>query len=222
MPVIRVKRGTATPTTINVSNIGELAFDYNSDALFIRGSSSMVRVGAMEQIKFYEGNTDNYHFEHEYDRNYIYKFHIVCSTSAKDTSSSYIKYYEQNELCAGALATMYLKDSSSSISVLTGRSKDMFYLYDSYSTSVDPSYATTKVIDFEMSPTQETSANASYAWVVQGKSTCCSSDQSDTPITFSIFSHAVDARLTGVEIYSGLNSGATDTFTLSVYRMRRR
>jgi len=222
MSVIRVKRGTTTPTTSNVTNVGEMAFDYNNDALFIRGSSSMVRVGAMEQIKFYEGNTEHYHFEHDYDRNYIYKFHIVCSTSAKDTSSSYLKYYEQYTLCEGASATMYLKDSNSGVSVLTGRSKNLFYLYDAYNTSVDPKYATTKVIDFEMSPTQETSVNSSYAWVIQGKSTCCASDQSDTPITFSIFSHAVDARLTGVEIYSGLNAGSSDTFAVSVYRMRRR
>ena len=222
MSIIRVKRGSTTPTTSKITNIGEMAFDYNNDALFIRGSSSMIRVGAMEQIKFYEGYIDHYHFEHDYSVNYIYKFHVVCSTSIKDTSSSYIKYYEQTELCEGASATMYLKDSSSGVSVLTGRSKNIFYLYDAYSTSVDPKFATTKVIDFEMSPTQETSTFSTYAWVIQGRSTCCASDQSDTSITFSSFSHAVRGRLTGVYINSGLNSGSKNTFTISVYRMRRR
>ena len=34
MSIIRVKRGTTTPTTANMSYVGELAFDYSNEVLY--------------------------------------------------------------------------------------------------------------------------------------------------------------------------------------------
>lgn len=44
MAVIRVKRGTTNPTTSNLTNLGEMAFNYSSNELFIRGQSSVVKI----------------------------------------------------------------------------------------------------------------------------------------------------------------------------------
>lgn len=58
MAVIRVKRGTTTPTTSNLTNLGEMAFNYSSNELFIRGQSSVVKIGGSSGGGFtllYEG-----------------------------------------------------------------------------------------------------------------------------------------------------------------------
>jgi hypothetical protein len=45
MAIIRVKRGNTTPTTSKLSYLGELDFDYGSNALYARGPSSVVKIG---------------------------------------------------------------------------------------------------------------------------------------------------------------------------------
>src|SRR5574344_2028292 len=51
--VIKVKRGTSTPTTSNLANIGEFAFDYSSNKLYIRSSSQVVCVNPTSDLSGY-------------------------------------------------------------------------------------------------------------------------------------------------------------------------
>lgn len=44
--VIQIKRGTSTPTTSNLTNLGELAFDYSANKLYIRSSSSVICINS--------------------------------------------------------------------------------------------------------------------------------------------------------------------------------
>lgn len=45
MAVIRVKRGTSKPPTSNLTYLGELAFNYSTNELYARSSSSIVKIG---------------------------------------------------------------------------------------------------------------------------------------------------------------------------------
>ena len=45
MAVIRVKRGSTTPTTSSLRNIGEMGVNYNTGELFIRVSGKVVKIG---------------------------------------------------------------------------------------------------------------------------------------------------------------------------------
>ena len=55
MAIIRVKRGSTTPTTSNMSYLGELAFDYSNEALYARGVSSVIKIGGeLEKVYSYE------------------------------------------------------------------------------------------------------------------------------------------------------------------------
>lgn len=45
MPIIRIKRGTSTPTISNLTQTGEMAINTNSDEIFIRSTSGIVKVG---------------------------------------------------------------------------------------------------------------------------------------------------------------------------------
>ena len=95
MSVIRVKRGTSTPTTSNLTNVGELAFDYSNNALFARGSSSVVKIGGeLEKVYYYQGYGYTRTITYDFDPAYIYKVHIVSSTkgTSTDTSDTYIYY----------------------------------------------------------------------------------------------------------------------------------
>lgn len=223
--IIKVKRGTTKPTTTNLANVGEMGFDYNSEALYIRGNTKVVRIGAMELVTFYEGNVSSYRFNHTFDKNYIYKIHVVCSTNTTDVSQTVFEYYSgvsSETKCTGAYAYLAVKDNDSGPICASSRGQNSFVIDDGYTNSVSANYATTKVIDFELSPTQEASIGSTYTWVVQGRSTCCSSDQGTTPITFTQFSHTVDVSIGSIFINPGLDEGTIKTFTLSVYRMRRR
>ena len=51
--VIKVKRGTSTPTTSNLANIGEFAFDYSANKLYIRSSSQVVCVNPTSDLSGY-------------------------------------------------------------------------------------------------------------------------------------------------------------------------
>lgn len=54
MAIIRVKRGTTTPTTSNLTQVGEMGFNTNTNELFIRGNSSVVKIGGGFTL-LYEG-----------------------------------------------------------------------------------------------------------------------------------------------------------------------
>ena len=63
--VIKVKRGTSTPTTSNLANIGEFAFDYSANKLYIRSSSQVVCGFLICQELFFkrlkENDSENYY-----------------------------------------------------------------------------------------------------------------------------------------------------------------
>ena len=54
MPIIRIKRGTTTPTTSNLSYVGEMAINTLTNEVFIRGTSSVVKIGGGFTL-LYEG-----------------------------------------------------------------------------------------------------------------------------------------------------------------------
>ena len=56
--VIKVKRGTSTPTTSNLANIGEFAFDYSSNKLYIRSSSNVICVNPTSDLSGYLTKAD--------------------------------------------------------------------------------------------------------------------------------------------------------------------
>jgi hypothetical protein len=81
MATIRVKRGTTTPTTSNLSYLGELVFNYNKNELYVRGSSSVVKIGGeMERVYYFEGDTSSHLFLYQFNKEYIYKVHVIAST----------------------------------------------------------------------------------------------------------------------------------------------
>jgi hypothetical protein len=45
MAIIRVKRGTSVPTTSHLTQVGEMGFDTTNNELYIRGNSSVVKIG---------------------------------------------------------------------------------------------------------------------------------------------------------------------------------
>ncbi len=54
MPIIRIKRGTTKPSTSNLSYVGEMAINTMTNEVFIRGSSSVIKIGGGFTL-LYEG-----------------------------------------------------------------------------------------------------------------------------------------------------------------------
>ncbi|ABX81241.1 hypothetical protein [Acholeplasma laidlawii] len=54
MAIIRVKRGTSVPTTSHLTQVGEMGFDTLNNELYIRGNSSVIKVGGGFTL-LYEG-----------------------------------------------------------------------------------------------------------------------------------------------------------------------
>lgn len=54
MAIIRVKRGTSVPTTSHLTQVGELGFDTTNNELYIRGNSSVIKIGGGFSL-LYEG-----------------------------------------------------------------------------------------------------------------------------------------------------------------------
>ena len=224
--IIKVKRGSSKPTTSNLSNIGELAFDTNHNALYVRGNSRVVRVGAMELVEQFESSSNaGMWLTHNFDKDYIYKVHIVASTNATDTSNTYFNYAPSAGASgySGSYICTYTKDSYSSVSHSSSKNMSNFWIYDCYSNSTSARYATTKVIDFDVSPTQESYTTSTYAWMINGYSACASSDQANGSISIANFTHIVDGtNLGAIYVNPGLDAGSYKTFTATIYRMRRR
>ena len=55
MPIIRIKRGTTKPTTSELSYPGEMAINTMTNEVFIRGSTSVVKIGGGLTL-LYEGS----------------------------------------------------------------------------------------------------------------------------------------------------------------------
>ena len=224
--IIKVKRGISKPTTSNISNIGELAFDTNNNALYVRGSSKVVRIGAMELVEQFESSSSaNVWLSHAFNKEYIYKIHIVASTNSSDSSNTYFNYASTTNgtKYRGSFICNYSKDTYSSPSQSSTNDVTDYWIYDSYSGKSSVRYATTKVIDFELSPTQESYTTSTYAWMVHGYSTCAASDQGDSGIAHATFTHIIDGTdLGSIFIGTGLDAGSNKTFTATIYRIRRR
>lgn len=223
--VIKVKRGTTKPTTSNIVNVGELAFDTSSESLYVRGNSKVVKIGMLELVSFYEGNVSSYKLNYTFNKNYIYKVHVVCSTNESDTSDTVFNYYTNSTTTTklvGTYTNTYTRDVTSSNYASNVRNVSEFIIKDAYSNTTAIKYATTKVIDFEISPTQESALTITYSWIVHGYSTCCGYDQSDTGITQSIFTHLIDGNIGSIFINPGLDAGGSKTMTVSLYRIQRR
>ena len=109
MAIIRVKRGTSTPNTSNLSYIGELAFDYNNNALFARSVSSVVKIGGeTELVYYYQGSVAALSLNYTFDRNYIYKIHVLASTTANQLVNSLINYRVSGGLRVGLTSFVVL------------------------------------------------------------------------------------------------------------------
>lgn len=225
MAVIRVKRGTSKPTTSNLTYLGELAFNYSTNELFARSSSSIVKIGGeMEKVYFYEGYASSHQWNYSFDASYIYKIHVIASTNGgvADTSQTIINYKLSTGNASGTFVNIMNDDVYNGSQFTTGRNTTTFYINDAFSNSVKPNYAVTKVIDFEFSPTFESSYSYSYQWVAYGRSVCTVSDQSDAPLTFVQFAHSVNGPITGFLINPGLDLGSNDPFSITVYRIKRK
>ncbi len=225
MAIIRVKRGTSTPTTSNLSYLGELAFNYSTNELYARGSSSVVKIGGeMEMVYYYEGSASFVNLTYAFDRNYIYKVHVIAATNGgtADTSQTVINYRTSSgSNFLGSFVNIMNSDMTQNF---TNSSKynSSFMIDDAFSNSVSPSYAVTKVIDFELSPTFESSYASTYQWVAYGSSVCTVSDQSNAPITYAQFAHSIDGQLGGIYINPGLDLGSSDSIAVSIYRIKRK
>jgi len=226
MAIIRVKRGTSTPSTSKLTYLGELAFNYSSNELYARGSSEVVKIGGMlEKVYYYEGSTYYHQFTYPFNKDSIYKVHVITATNggSLDTSNTLINYSSSSSsFFSGSYLNIMYNDSYTGMSRSSGKSTSSFTVTDAYSNSVSPAYAITKVIDFEISPTFESGYNSTYQWVANGTSITTASDQSNAPLTYTQFVHSIDGALGGLKINPGLTVGATDSIAISVYRIRRK
>ena len=53
--IIRIKRGTTTPTTSNLTQVGEMAINTSTNEVFIRGTSSVIKINGGGWTLLYEG-----------------------------------------------------------------------------------------------------------------------------------------------------------------------
>ncbi len=226
MAIIRVKRGNTTPTTSKLSYLGELAFDYGSNALYARGSSSVVKIGGeMEVVYFYEGYGYSHTLSYAFDPNYIYKVHIISSTlgSSADVSDTYI-YYRTSTLSnlQGSYIAHHVNTEDSTHTTRTGKNSTVHYIEDSYASGPVITSGITKVIDFEISPTFKSSYTDTQQWVAYGKSIATLSGQSDSSIKLADFVHSFNGNLGAIYINTGLNIGAPDSISITLYRIKRK
>lgn len=223
MATIRVRRGTSTPTTSNLSYIGELAFDYNNNALFARSASSVVKIGGeTELVYYYQGTVSAHTLNYAFDRDYVYKVHVLCSTTASNNGNSLINYRVSGTTNnSGSYININSNDNYAGVSKASTRNTSAFTVFDGYSGTVTASNGTTKVIDFELSATLHNSVLATQQWISKGYSVCSATGQSNTGITYADFAHTFYGSFGAIRVNSGFTSG-TRYMTVSIYRIRRR
>ena len=226
MAIIRVKRGTAKPTTSQLSYLGELAFDYNNQTLYGRTPSSVVKIGGeMELVYSYEGYGYTHTLSYPFDSDYIYKLHIISSTygTASDTSDTYFYYRTgSSSTMTGSYLNYYASTESNTYQTRSGRNSSAQYIEDSYETGPTITSGITKVISFELSPTFSTSLSQINQWNAYGKSVTTLSGQGDTTIKSCDFVHSVNGDLGQIYINTGLNLGSPDSLSITVYRIKRK
>ena len=226
MATIRVKRGTTAPTTANLTNVGELAFDYGNNSLYARGSSSVVKIGGeLEKVFFYQGTTYYRSIVYPFDPDYVYKVHVIASTNGlgADTSDSYI-FYRNPGLTNlyGSYICHHVNTENTTHDVRSGKNTIVMYIEDSYVLGPTITSGITKVIDFEISPTFKSSYLDTQQWVAYGKSVTTLSGQGNTSIKLVEFVHSVCGDLGSLYINSGLNIGSPDSIAITIYRFKRK
>jgi hypothetical protein len=226
MAIIRVKRGTATPTTSNLAYIGELAFDYSNNALYARGPSSVIKIGGeLEKVYSYEGYSYYHSLVYPFDPDYIYKVHVIASTygSSVDTSDTYIYYRTSAQ---ASLYGTYLAHHVNTVDTIhsktSGMNTTVQYIDDSYVASPAITSGIVKVIDFEISPTFRSSLSDTQQWVAYGKSITTLSGQGDPSVKLVDFAHSINGTLGALYINPGMSVGSPDSIAVTIYRIRRK
>lgn len=226
MAIIRVKRGTAKPTTAQLNYLGELAFDYNNNALYARTPSSVVKIGGeLELVYTYEGYAYTHTLNYAFDPDYIYKIHIISSTSgaSADISDTYFYYRTAaSSTLLGSYLNYYASTESSVYQTRSARNTTVQYIEDSYESSPTITSGITKVISFDLSPTFNASLSDNVQWNAYGKSVTTLSGQGDTTIKSCDFVHSVNGNLGQIYINTGLNLGSPDSLSITVFRMKRK
>jgi len=226
MAIIRVKRGSTIPTTSKLSYLGELAFDYGSNALYARGSSSVVKIGGeMEVVYFYEGYGYTHTLQYAFDPNYIYKVHIISSTqgTSADISDTYIYYRTSaSSNLRGTYITHHVNSENSTHTTRAVKDSLVQYIEDSYESGPTITSGITKVIDFEISPTFKSNYLDTAQWVAYGKSITTLSGQSDGSVKLADFAHSIYGNLGAIYINTGLNLGSPDSLSITLYRIKRK
>jgi len=226
MAIIRVKRGTTTPTTSNLSYIGELAFDYSDNALYARGASSVVKIGGeLEKVYYYEGYSYYHSLVHAFDPAYIYKVHVIASTQSTsvDTSDTYIYYRTSSQAnLYGSYLAHHVNSVDAVHAVASGMNTIGQYIEDSYVASPTITSGTVKVVDFEISPTFKANYLDTQQWVAYGKSITTLSGQANPTVKLVDFAHSINGDLGALYINPGMSIGSPDIIAVTIYRMKRK
>jgi hypothetical protein len=226
MAIIRVKRGTAKPTTAQLNYLGELAFDYNNNALYARTPSSVVKIGGeLELVYSYEGYAYTHTLYYAFDPDYIYKLHIISSTygTSADISDTYFYYRTAaSSTLLGSYLNYHASTESSVYQTRSAKNTTVQYIEDSYDSGPTITSGITKVISFDLSPTFNASLSDNVQWNAYGKSVTTLSGQGDTTIKSCDFVHSVNGSLGQIYINTGLNLGSPDSLSVSIYRMKRK
>jgi hypothetical protein len=226
MAIIRVKRGTAKPTTAQLNYLGELAFNYNDNALYARTPSSVVKIGGeMELVYSYEGYAYTHTMNYAFDPDYIYKVHIISSTYGitADLSDTYFYYRTAaSSTLIGSHLNYHASTESNVYQTRSAKNTTIQYIEDSYESGPTITSGITKVISFDLSPTFNASLSDNVQWNAYGKSVTTLSGQGDTTIKSCDFVHSVNGSLGQIYINTGLNLGSPDSLSVSIYRMKRK
>lgn len=226
MAVIRVKRGLSRPTTSNIRNVGELAFDQRENVLYARGSAAVVKIGGeLEKVFSYEGFRSSYNLVYPFDENYIYKVHVIASTNgSSNDSSDTIIYYRTASLAVlyGSSISHHINTQNTTHTKRSAVNSFIFSIEDSYVSGPVITSGITKVIDFEISPTFKSSFSDTKQWLAYGKSITSLSDQRNPSIKMTDFAHSFNGDLGALFINPGLNTGSPDCISITIYKIKRK
>ncbi|MBE0700274.1 MAG: hypothetical protein IH571_01175 [Acholeplasmataceae bacterium] len=226
MAIIRVKRGTAKPTTAQLNYLGELAFNYNDNALYARTPSSVAKIGGeMELIYSYEGYAYTHTMNYAFNPDYIYKFHVISSTygTTADLSDTYFYYRTTaSSTLTGSHLNYHASTESSIYQTRSAKNTTIQYIEDSYESGPSITSGISKVISFELSPMFRSSLSDIVQWIAYGKSVTSLSGQGDSTIKSCDFVHSVHGVLGQIYINTGLNLGSPDSLSINVYRIKRK
>jgi len=226
MATIRVKRGTAKPTTASLPYVGELAFDYSKNALYARNTTEVVKVGGEQELVYsYEGAAYSLSVMYGFSSDYIYKVHIISTTQGTtvDTSATILKYRTSSFVALyGSNSSIASNDVGTTITKATTRNTATFTIPDAHSSGTTLTSGIAKVIDFELSPTFATALNDTQQWVSSGRAVTTVTGQGDATITVVDFVHSFFGAFANININTGLNLGSPDLLSVTIYRIRRK